>query len=55
MEEKKKQAGESGSLYMTGRRWMFPLYQEQRAVSYDPVGNLFPTTECSVSTLKTKV
>ena len=69
MEEKKKQAVESGSLYMTLDAFYRPVYLSMRGQGEEgfsrlsvttcglirPVGNLFPTTECSVSTLKTKV
>ena len=68
MEEKKKQAVESGSLYMTLDAFYRPVYLSMRGqgeegfsryisnnVRSHTTGNLFPTTECSVSTLKTKV
>ena len=63
MEEKKMQAVESGSLYMT----LDAFYRGDREKKDSPdisattygfilqAGNLYPTTECSVSTSETKV
>ena len=70
MEEKKMQAVESGSLYMTLDAFYRPVYLSMRGqgeegfsryisnnvtVSYRRTGNLYPTTECSVSISRTRV
>ena len=67
MEEKQIQAVESGSLYMTLDAFYRPVYLSMRGQGEEgfsraitcgfilQAGNLYPTTECSVSTSETKV
>lgn len=68
MEERKMQAVESGSLYMTLDAFYKPVYLSMRGQGEEGFsryignnvrfhtedGDLFPTTECSVSILRTK-